>query len=164
MKTIIKIMRTSGGVKSVAWKLWSESRIERIWKRRKRRRPPGWWWERWRYLFRLSVGDITWKDYKEKDQYFTFFFSFCFLKTFNSLCVDETWIHFWEKVVAGSLYKSWKPSISLTKISKKVLTWCINKLKSISFPRDSLKNNIPCWITHIHEIRKKNNFLKILVW
>ena len=100
------------------------------------------------------------KRLQRKRSVFYIFFSFCFLKTFNSLCVDETWIRFWEKVVAGSLYKSLKPSISLTKISKKVLTWCINKLKSISFPRESLKNNISYWITHIHEIRKKKQFSK----
>ena len=52
-------------------KPWNNSKIARIWKQR--RRPYGWWWGRWRYLFKLSVRDITWKNYKEKVLSFIFF-------------------------------------------------------------------------------------------
>ena len=60
----------------------------------------------------------------------------------------------------GSLYNSCKPQFRLNKISKEVLTWCLNKLKSISFPRESLKNNLSYWITHMQQIRKKLIFGK----
>ena len=78
LKIIIKIMKTLVITRSTIRECWicsvkalEELQNRKIWTRK--RRLPGWWWRRRRYLFRLSVRDITWKDYKEKHQCLTFF-------------------------------------------------------------------------------------------
>ena len=77
LKIIIKIMKTLVITRSMIRECWicsvetlEELQNRKIWTRK--RRLPSWWWRRRRSLFRLSVSDITWKDYKEKDQCFTF--------------------------------------------------------------------------------------------
>ena len=63
-------------------------------------------------------------------------------KPLTAFASTKFWFVFGKKRSTEPLYESWKPSFRLTKIARKVLTWCFDKLKSISFPRENLKNNL----------------------
>ena len=114
--------------------------------------------------FSNFIGDLAFENIKYKHGLLIFRqlkFNFPFLSTWKkhhlvnlllenlfNLCVEKILIRFWGKAVLRVVIESWKPPFRLTKISRKVLTWCFNQLKSISFPRESLKASLQYWIKH----------------